>query len=275
MASFDFKGKNIHYEVHGETHGEGAPLVLLNGIMMSTLSWYPFIASLSANNQLILVDFIDQGQSYRVDADYTLDLQVEVLHALFVHLGIERAAVAGISYGGNVALKFAAAYPDRVHRLMVFNAAAKTGAWLRELGESWIAAADDAVRFYNTTIPIIYSKEFYNSRPEWVKVRKDFLTTQIFTNKIFMDGIVRLTRSADTYDVEADLGNITAKTLLVASEADPITPPADQHKLRQMIKGADLVLLPGAGHATMYERPELFVSLITGFANAKLEGLVV
>ncbi|MCL2188005.1 MAG: alpha/beta hydrolase [Defluviitaleaceae bacterium] len=272
MATFDYKDKKIHYELHGE----GAPLLLLNGIMMSTLSWHSFIAPLSANNQLILVDFIDQGQSARnPDEAYTLDLQVDVIKELLSHLGIACVSIAGISYGGNVALKFAAAYPDKVHRLMIFNAAAKTGAWLRELGQSWTAAAGDPVQFYNTTIPIIYSQEFYNGGPDWVKVRRDFLTTQVFTNKLFMDGIVRLTRSADDYDVEAQLCNITAKTLLVASESDPITPPGDQYKLRDLIKDSDLVLLPGVGHATMYERPALFISLITGFANAKLEGLVV
>ncbi|MCL2362728.1 MAG: alpha/beta hydrolase [Defluviitaleaceae bacterium] len=272
MAQFEYQGKKIHYE----THGEGAPLVLLNGIMMSTLSWYQFITPLSANNKLILMDFIDQGQSDKYGGEgYSLDLQVEVLKALLDHLELKNPAIAGISYGGNVALQFAASYPDYVNRLIIFNAAASTGAWLKELGQSWTMSAEDPVHFYNTTIPIIYSQEFYNSRPDWVKVRRDFLTSQVFTNKAFMDGLVRLTRSADDYNIEDRLGNITAKTLIIASETDPITPPAQQYKLKDGIKDSDLVLLPGTGHASMYERPALFVSLLTGFANAKLEGLVV
>jgi pimeloyl-ACP methyl ester carboxylesterase len=272
MAQFEYDGKKIHYE----THGEGPPLILLNGIMMSTLSWYSFIKPLSASNRLILMDFIDQGQSDRYpDEPYTLDLQVGVLKGLFDHLGLTKAAVAGISYGGNVALKFAAQHPELVNRLIIFNAAAKTGQWLRELGQSWTMSADDPAQFYYATIPIIYSQMFYNSRPDWVKVRRDFLTGQVFTNRVFMDGIIRLTRSADDYDVEDRLGGITAKTLLVASETDPITPPHEQHKLQKLIKDAELVLLPGTGHATMYERPTLFVSLITGFANADIEGLAI
>jgi len=271
MANFDYNGKKIHYE----THGEGTPIVLLNGIMMSTLSWYQFIQPLSANNQLILVDFLDQGQSDKHPEPYNLDIQVAVVKGLLDHLGIEKAAIAGISYGGNVALKFALTHPSYVHRLLVFNAAAKTGEWLRELGQSWTMAASDPAQFYYTTIPIIYSQEFYNSRPDWVKVRRDFLTGQVFTNKDFMDSLVRLTRSADDYDISGQLDKITAKTLLVASETDPITPPSQQYNLQGGIKDSELVLLPGAGHATMYERPALFISLILGFANAKLEGLVI
>jgi len=272
MAQFEFKGKKIHYE----THGEGAPIVLLNGIMMSTLSWYQLIQPLSANNKLILLDFLDQGQSDKYkDEPYNLDLQVAVLKALLDHLELKKTAIAGISYGGNVALKFAAEHPEYVHRLIAFNVTAKTGAWLKELGQSWVLSANNPEHFYCTTIPIIYSQEFYNSRPDWVKIRKDFLTGQIFTNKEFMDGIIRLTQSADDYNIESKLCNITAKTLIIASETDPITPVKEQYKLHDGIKDSELVLLPGTGHATMYERPALFISLLLGFANSPLEGIVI
>ena len=272
MAQFEFKGKMLYYE----THGEGSPIVLLNGLMMSTLSWKQFVRPLSAENKLILMDFFDQGRSAKYPNEpYNLDLQVAAVKALFDHLGLEKAAVAGISYGGNAALKFACEHPEYVSRLIVFNATAKTGTWLRELGQSWTMSAADPMHFYYTTIPVIYSQEFYNSRPEWMAVRRDFLTNHVFTNKEFMDGIVRLTRSADDYNVEGQLDKITAKTLLVASETDPITPAHEQYKLRDLIKNSELVLLPGTGHATMYEKPALFISLLLGFANSQIDGLEI
>ena len=60
MAEFFYEGKRVYYEVHGD---EGQPLVILNGIMMSTASWKSFIPNFSRNNVAILVDFLDQGQS--------------------------------------------------------------------------------------------------------------------------------------------------------------------------------------------------------------------
>ena len=268
--NFEVSGKKIHYEVYGE----GAPIVVLNGIMMSTFSWHMFIPSLSANNKLILMDFFDQGQSEKLTNEgYDQSVQVEAVKGLLAHLGLEKASVVGVSYGGNVALKFAATYPNMVERLVVFHAAPKTGAWLKDVGKSWVMSIDCPHNFYNTSIPVIYSPEFYNANPEWVAVRQNFLTNQVFTNKDFMQALVRLTQSAENYDVTGILGNITAKTLIVAADTDPLTPASDQKALRDGIEGAQWVILPNCGHASMYERPTLFASLILGFVNANFQGL--
>jgi pimeloyl-ACP methyl ester carboxylesterase len=48
-----------------------------------------------------------------------------------------------------------------------------------------------------------------------------------------------------------------------------LTPIQNQKVLHELIKDSELVILPGVGHASMYERPMLFVSLVLGFINAK------
>jgi pimeloyl-ACP methyl ester carboxylesterase len=90
-----------------------------------------------------------------------------------------------------------------------------------------------------------------------------------------MDGIVRLTQSADDYDMRSNLNIVMAKTLIVASEFDTITPLSDQKELHEGIGDSELVILPDCGHASMYEKPALFVSLVLGFANSAFEGLNV
>jgi len=271
MAFFEHSSnKKIYYEVHGE----GKPIVLLNGIMMATMSWHMFIPALSAGNKLVLMDFFDQGQSDKLtDQAYNQDLQVEALKGLLAHLSLDKVSLAGVSYGGNIALKFAAEHPDMVDRLVAFHAAPKTGAWLKDIGKSWILSIDDPNNFYNTSIPIIYSPEFYNNNPEWVAARQNFLTSQVFTNKDFMQALVRLTQSADDYDISGKLSNITAKTLIVSAESDPLTPLADQKSLKDGIKDSELIILPGCGHASMYEKPALFTSLILGFINSSFQGM--
>ena len=71
MATFDFEGKKVYYERHGD---KGRPLVVLNGLMMSTTSWKPFVEDFSRNNQLVLVDFLDQGRSSRMSESYYHDV---------------------------------------------------------------------------------------------------------------------------------------------------------------------------------------------------------
>ena len=133
--TFEFKGKSVYYE----SHGEGNPVLLLNGIMMTTLSWQAFVPALQKTNRLILVDFLDQGRSARMEEAYTQELQAELVAALINHLQLRSPAVAGISYGGEVALRVAIRYPALVGRLLLFNTTAKTSAWLRDIGRGWNA----------------------------------------------------------------------------------------------------------------------------------------
>ncbi|SFN65641.1 alpha/beta fold hydrolase [Proteiniclasticum ruminis] len=264
MAYFEFQGKNVYYE----THGEGKPLILLNGIMMSTKSWGIFKEAFSANNRLILLDFLDQGQSDKVVEEYTQDLQVEVLHALIKELNYERVNLLGISYGGEVALRFITKYESLVDRLVLFNTSHRTSPWLKDIGDAWNLSRDNALDYYLTTIPVIYSPEFYNRNREWMENRKKLLTATVFSDKNFMDSMVRLTRSAETHDVTEDLKDVRTRTLIVSSENDFITPKEEQEALHKLLVNSDYVMLPKTGHGSMYERPALFTALTLGYINA-------
>jgi 3-oxoadipate enol-lactonase len=152
MATFQFKEYSVYYE----SYGEGKPLIILNGIMMSMVSWQSFVKSFSQYNRLILVDMLDQGNSSKlVGQKYDQSLQVEVIKGLVDHLKLDKVYLFGISYGGEVAMKFALAYQQRVERLLLFNTTAKTSPWLREIGYAWNKAAADGEAYYSTTIPTI------------------------------------------------------------------------------------------------------------------------
>lgn len=88
-----------------------------------------------------------------------------------------------------------------------------------------------------------------------------------FSNPIFLDALERLTLSSENYDVRDSVSKITKPTLIVAASDDNLTPTVNQQELHQLIHGSDLVIIPNCGHASMYEKPLLFVSLILGFIN--------
>lgn len=263
MPTFQFEKKNINYRVVGE----GKPLIMLNGIMMSTMSWIPFEQELAKYNQLVLIDLLDQGQSDKMEAEFKQEMQADVVKALCDHLGIEKAVVFGTSYGGEVALQFTVKYASYVERLILFNTVSHTNAWLQEIGEAWNHAATSPEAYYATTIPVIYSPMFYDRRKEWMKTRKEILVKGPFANKAFMDSMVRLTNSANSFDVRSQLHTITAPTLIIGSENDHITPLEEQRYLQEHIPNADLIILPNTGHASFYERPIVFVALVMGFVN--------
>ncbi len=74
--------------------------------------------ALSANHQLIRVDLLDQGQTDKAaDIPYTQMTQADLIIALLDILSCTRRNLVGISYGGEVAIQLAIAYPQRVDRL--------------------------------------------------------------------------------------------------------------------------------------------------------------
>lgn len=268
MAILNYNGKNIYYEVSGQ----GRPILLLNGIMMSTASWAFFKDPLTANNQLITLDFLDQGQSDKLEEGYKQEIQVDLIYALLQELNIDKINIVGISYGGEVALQYALKYGGTIDRLVLFNTTAKTNPWLRDIGRSWMLSADDPLNYYLTTIPIIYSPNFYNNNIKWMEDRKELLTKHVFNDKAFMASMDRLTLSAESYDIRDRLDEIENYTLIVGADHDFITPLNEQKLLNEGIKNSQLIILPDTGHGAMYERPLLFTSLILGFVNnTKLE----
>lgn len=265
---FQFNGRKVYYEVHGQ----GKPLMILNGIMMSTASWKLFVEPFSQNNQLILVDFFDQGQSARlVGETYKQSLQVELLKALLDHLNIDKVNMVGISYGSEVAIQFALKYQNRLEKLGLFNSAAWTSPWLHDIGRGWVEAAkaNNPVAFYKITIPIIYSPKFYCDNLEWMKNREKILVP-VF-NQTFLEGMIRLIESAEGYDCRADVHRIQVPTLIVGCENDYLVPLHEQEFLHKEIASSELIVIPGCGHASMYEKPALFISLINGFVNSKTD----
>ena len=264
MATFKYKAYTIHYQLDGDEH---LPvLVILNGIMMSHKSWDLFIDDFSTHFQVLRLDMIDQGESSKAENDYTQAIQVDMLKALFDHLTIRKAHVLGISYGGSIALQFAAKYQSSVDKLLLFNIVAKTSDWLKAIGDGWNAVAKtrDGNAYYHITIPYIYSPLFYQERLDWMNQRKELLIP-LFSNPEFLDAMIRLTKSAETHDVTASLGSINTPTLVVSGSLDYLTPPFEQETVVKAMPNAHHVIFEGAGHASMYEQPQLFVTTVLGF----------
>ncbi|MDD2561199.1 MAG: alpha/beta hydrolase [Eubacteriales bacterium] len=264
MSTFTFEGRSVYYEVAGT----GRPLLMLNGIMMSTKSWEPFLQAITkSGSQPVLVDLLDQGQSEPMGKDFPIILQAKMLEAFLAHLGLLRVDVFGTSYGGEVALNLAALRPDLISRMVLANTVARTNAWLKEIGEAWILAGNNPRAYYATTIPVIYSPDFYDRRALWMENRKNLLTGTAFASSDFQARMARLTRSAESHDVTNQLDKITCPVLLLSSQQDHITPPEEQAFLHECLPNAELVFLPKTGHASFYERPDLFTALLTGFLS--------
>lgn len=265
MAEFIFEGKKVYYEIHGE---KGQPILLLNGIMMSTASWTPFMKQFTKNNKIILVDFLDQGKSERMTESYDHDIQTRLVDALLDEIKMDKVNIMGISYGGEVAIQYAVEHPDRVGRLVLANTAARTSSWLKKIGDGWneVAKLRDGFAYYLTTIPVIYSTEFFEKNWEWMEKRESALK-DYFSKKEVQEALIRLTDSSREYNYEDKVDKVSCPTLIISSSEDALIPPTEQVLLHKKIKDSVYVTINGSGHASMYENPYAFTALVLGFLN--------
>jgi pimeloyl-ACP methyl ester carboxylesterase len=278
MANFEFQQKTIYYESIGPggSAGSGEPILLLNGIMMSTKSWLPFVENFSRNNRLLLVDFLDQGQSARMTEAYDHRIQIALIEALLEHLDLKTVNICGISYGAEVGLGFAVKCPERVRRLALFNGAARTAPLLADIGRAWNEAAKlkDGLGYYLATIPVIYSDTYYERQKDWMEKRKELLVPYFGSTEV-KEALIRLTNSSENFNVVDELWRLDMPVLVVSAEKDYLIPLREQETMIRGIKDVHHVVLPDCGHASMYEKPLLFSALTLGFINAPQTGFVI
>ncbi len=98
------------------------PLVLLHGYMATSVMWAPNIADFSADHRVYAVDVMGQpGKSIPAEPVRDVSDYVEWLAATLDGLGLGRVSLLGMSFGGWLALSYAAAAPERVRKLVLLS----------------------------------------------------------------------------------------------------------------------------------------------------------
>lgn len=265
MNYYEYQGKKIAYQVDGDDDKQ--PLVLLNGIMMSMASWLPFLPNLTKHRKIIRIDMLDQGVSDKMDKAYTVEDQAKSIISLLESLNITKYDLFGISYGGHTALTVSSLDSERVDKLIVFNCLPNTTELLRDTGRAWNLAGqkNDPELYFHTTIPVIYSHKFYADNNKWILDRKPILL-KVF-NETFLQSMDRLVNSGESYDLRNKLDTIKANTLVVGASDDLLTPARYTQTIAEGISGAKYIEITNCGHASMYEKPNEFISILVGFLN--------
>lgn len=261
MPYLEIGNKKMFYE----EHGQGEVVIFLNGIMMSTASWAPFVEAFSKDYKMLLIDLIDQGLSDKADSEYTQDMHVEMLKELLDKLGYHRIHLFGVSYGGEVAQLFALKYQYMLKSLILSNTTSYTCKSMYDLERAWdyAAATYDAGVFFSVTMPSIYSYKFYEENYEWLQEREK-LFGRVF-NERWYEGFRRASKSAHGLNITDELHEIKVPTMIISSELDTTTPLKYQEEIYKRIPDSKWVLIKDAGHASMYEKPYEFLSIMLGF----------
>jgi len=108
-------GHTIHWECFGD--GSREAVCLLNGLAMHTKAWTSFLPLLQPEFDVLLYDYLGQGESSAPDEPYSISRLAAYLTMIMDALRIERIHSMGISYGGFVAIEHARQFHDRLHTL--------------------------------------------------------------------------------------------------------------------------------------------------------------
>lgn len=261
MPIASINGISIYYELHGPA--EGDVIVLSNGILMGTASWAPQKAALSRVYRLLLYDCRGMWQSEHPAGPYSMEQHAEDLKGLLDALGIQKAHIAGTSYGGEVSLAFAIKYPERTQTLIVASSVSHSDAVLRGMVNSWRAAtvARDPELLFQVSAPLIYSATWMKNNQAAIAA-----TPKRYANLDFTS-LLELIDCFNNMDLTDQLSQISAPTLLMVGEEDIVKPRKYSDIIASRIPNASMVVVAQAGHALSLEKSEIFNSLVLGFIN--------
>jgi 3-oxoadipate enol-lactonase len=266
MPKIEANGISIYYELHGP---EGADvLVLSNGVLMSTASWAYQTPVLARHYRVLLYDCRGMWQSEHPEGPYSMELHADDLAALLDVLGIERAHIAGISYGGEVSLAFAHRYQARTCSLVVSSSVSHVDPLLSRWMASWLAAtrARDPELLFAATVPLNFSEAWIAANAAALEAARQRYAT------LDMDAFLELLLGFSRLNLTGVLHEITAPALVIVGEDDILKPRKYSEIMAREIPGAELAVVPHAGHAVSWEQPGLFNTLILGFLAKHSEG---
>jgi len=260
MPVIQVNGLGIHYEWHG---ADGAPvLVLNNGILMNAAaSWVPQTAAFAAAYRVLQYDCRGQGQSDHPAGPYAMDQHADDLAALLDALGVRRAHVLGISYGGEVSQAFALRHRERVLSLVLADTVSEVGPELRLIVEGWKAAAlsGDSDLFYLVTAPWNFSPAFMERQPAILAAARERYRS------LDLPAVARLCDAFLGADFTKRLRHLDVPACILVGDRDLLKGPRYARILHDAVRGSRLHVLEGAGHAATWEAAAEFNRVVLEF----------
>jgi pimeloyl-ACP methyl ester carboxylesterase len=268
--------------LHVERYGLGGEAVLLvHGFGTNSFVWRNVGPSIAlANLTAFAIDMFGYGASDRpFDADYGIAAQAEYLDRALTALRMARATVVGLDLGGAVALRFAAAHPERVEKLVLINPVAfdeipagdvkslqrNTGRFALQVSRGVMGAA-----------PLM--RELLRNSVADPASMPDTLVGRYMAPYVGSDGVDHLLRTARVIDKddmdEVDLRALPHPTLILWGERDPWVSSKVADDLASAIGGSKLVRLPNASRLVPEDAPDMVADLVLDFLGARTAGTV-
>jgi pimeloyl-ACP methyl ester carboxylesterase len=252
------------FEIAYERIGEGPPLVLVHGAALDSRMWRPQLAALADEFTVVAWDEPGAGRSSDVPADFALADYANCLAALIETLDLGPAHVAGLSWGGTLAQELYRHHPKLVSTLLLVDTYA---GWKGSLPEGEVRARVEGLRqmltaadhLFDPTLPGLFA----GGPPARFVPLMEAMAADVRPES--MRTALLVMAEADQRDL---LPRIAVPTLLIWGELDARSPLSVARQFEDAVPEAKLVVIPGAGHVSNLEQPELFNAAVREFCRA-------
>lgn len=238
-----------------EHSGSGSPVVLLHGAGMDSRLWDDVAPRLARHHQVIRFDARGLGRSTTPEQPFS---DVDDLRTVLDHFGLHRAALVGLSMGGETALDFALAHPERIEALGLVGSSVGGHAWPQDadlLAYDSARRERDAEALARLELSVWASMGRTAPGGELIEAMvADNAHRRIVSEQHLMS-------SADL-DAVAHLGDIAAPTLVVHGDRDHPEIGVIAQRLATDILGARGELIPNADHYLPLRTPERLAELL-------------
>jgi 3-oxoadipate enol-lactonase len=247
-----------------DTGGGGDAVLLVHAIGCDHRMWDALATDLARRFRVVRMDVRGHGASEVTPRPYSLAQLADDAARVLDERAIPKAHWVGLSMGGMIGQAFALGHAARLGRLVLANTTSSYGAEGPKMWEARARAVAEGGMAAITELAMTryFSDEFRAAHPEVVEgVKRRFLATP-------PQGYIGCCDAIRDLDFTARLGDIRARTLVIAGAKDAGTPVAMSQAIAGHVPGARLAVIPGAAHLSAVEDPAAFNALVRGFLEA-------
>lgn len=246
-------GIKMYYEVYGN----GKPLVLLHGAFMTIdMNWGELIPELSKNRKVIAVELQGHGHTPFSERKLSHAVLASDVTKIMDYLKIDKADVAGYSFGGEVAYQLAIQSPERLNNLVIISSTYKSSGWLPEVNKAFEGMKPDL--FTNSPLHTAYNA-VAPDKTKWTKFLEQMMAS-----------------AGKPFDLGDDnISKIPVPVLIIAGDNDGLdkTELSKTYKLLGGGVSADmgampksqLAIVPGQSHVTVMMQTATILNYLNNF----------
>lgn len=282
------RGGAIYARSNGPLAGDGVPMVMIHGGPGGNHFGMVGALPLADRHGIILYDQLDCGLSDRPNdpANWTVDRFVDEVDAVRAAYGLEELHLCGTSWGGTVALEYAARQPSGLKSLILMSPLVSARAWLADArvhisglppeAQAAIAEAERTGNFDSFTFQeadkLYASRHLSRERLSPLHLACIGRRDPLFNLELYLGmwgpSEFVVTGALKTYDGEPLLSKVVAPTLLVSGEYDEARPETLRGFAGRM-QDARTRMVAGSGHWVENDRPAEYQAILRDWLEAR------